>query len=127
MGERNDNASIDTGFDALSYSYARAPSASYIAAYAERSLWCAVIEQAFIDMCPHYFSSKECLPIEQKASRIKKQKEAQQWLLEDENAFPYICNLAGVSPSLMRRAAKHFMSIHGHSLDTSSWTASSGA
>jgi hypothetical protein len=46
-----DNKSVDAGFDALDYGYANGKHAMHDSAiHAERDLWCAMIEQAFIDM-----------------------------------------------------------------------------
>ncbi len=102
-----DNMGVDGGFDALDYSYASAPaSGRNTRVNGERDLWCAVIAQAFFDMgviAPPTSHSPH-------ASRAGKNtfNDAARWLLHNDRSFVFVCDLAGVSPHVIRRAARLF-------------------
>jgi hypothetical protein len=76
------------------------------ASLAERRLWCAVIEQAFIDT--GIISDPRGVRAKAAAVRTasKERDEAARWLLHNREDFVYVCTLAGVSPSVIRHAAR---------------------
>jgi hypothetical protein len=99
---------VDTGFDALDYGYARSPlmpGSAYT--FGERDLWCAVIAQAFIDMGAVVPPTSGRVPgfPRRRGSRFYA---AVRWLLRDREDFVRICDLAGVSPDVIRHAARIF-------------------
>ena len=100
--------SVDAGFDALEYSYAEGMHMlHHLTAYAERDLWCAVIAQAFVDIGAILpVGSSRAVPTELPDNL--RYHEAIRWLLGDKQDFSYICELAGVSPAVIRRAAQVF-------------------
>jgi len=88
MQSHLDNVSVDAGFDTLDYSFSPVSSSGLNPAiYGERGLWCAVIEQAISDL-----------------ESVAESREARHWLLRDNQDFPLVCNLAGLSPVAVRRA-----------------------
>jgi len=105
-----DNKGVDAGFDTLDYGYADARGiARNMSAYGERDLWCAVIIQAFVDIGAIAPSNKEAAH----RAKAKEFDEAVRWLLRDRKDFVYICDLAGVSPHIIRCAAQIF---HGRQM-----------
>jgi hypothetical protein len=111
MSSNADNMSVDSEFDGLGYGYANAPNVrQHPTVYGERDLWCAVIAQAFIDIgaiAPVTSGRKaESLP-----ARGKECDEAVRWLLRDKKDFVFICDLAGVSPHIIRRAAQVYYGL----------------
>jgi hypothetical protein len=105
-----DLSGIDQGFDALSYGFAYASAATTPQGVAgEINLWCAVLAQAFIDAGIIHggtapANAKHGLPMGQ--ARQRTAEAALAWLLEDMRDFPAVCTLAGVSPQVIRSAAK---------------------
>ena len=103
-----ENNSVDDGFDALSYGYAGgAKKSGDPATHGERDLWCAVIAQAFMDIG----AIASPTPRDQGevgSARRSDFDEAVRWLLRDKSNFPYICDLAGGSPHVIRCAARIF-------------------
>jgi len=103
-------SSVDDGFDALDYAYANAQGTVRNALLlGERSLWCAVIAQAFYDMGAFTPSTSGRRPGKPRTEG-RTFDEAARWLLRNQKDFPYICDLAGVSPHIIRRAAQIFLS-----------------
>jgi hypothetical protein len=97
-----DSLSVDADFDALAYSYEKPCNAAHNnAVLGERSLWCAVIEQAFID--GGLIAGKNKEPVQTDG---KDRDEALRWLLRNKRDFVYICTLAGISPFVIRHAAQ---------------------
>ncbi len=111
MSHFSDNIAVDTGFDASVYHETSLhPGKPSMTVHGEKDLWCTVILQAFIDVGavtpPTAVRRKEGgLPALPAGKRYN---DAAHWLLYDMQDFPYICTLAGVSPSVIRRAARHF-------------------
>jgi hypothetical protein len=101
-----DNLSVDADFDALSYSYEKTKPIQGSTSLAERSLWCAVIEQAFIDAHLIVVAKAPGKNKTVSENNSKERDEALRWLLRDKQDFTYICSLAGVSPAVIRRAAQ---------------------
>jgi hypothetical protein len=87
--------SVDSDFDSSGYAYA--PNAtSGTNRTRERALWCAVIEQAFVDMA---WDGKS-------RARIWERDEAKHFLLRDRQSFSQICEFAGINPDIIRKAAR---------------------
>ncbi len=108
MQSHPDNMGVDSGFDALDYGYANPGNPSPDPAiHGERDLWCAVIAQAFMDMGAIAPPTSGRDPDVQGA-RGREYDEAVRWLLRDRHHFAYVCDLAGVSAPVIRRAAQIF-------------------
>ncbi len=108
MQSHADNMSVDSGFDGLCYAYANAKNASSDPfTHGERDLWCAVIAQAFMDMGAISAPTSGRRP-DTRITQGKEYDEAVRWLLRDKTDFAYICDLAGVSAPIIRRAAQVF-------------------
>jgi hypothetical protein len=109
MPTHAEHTSVDDGFDSLGYAYAEPKvTAGETAIHGVRDLWCAVIAQAFVDIgviAPAASNRKSREPLR---ARGRDYDEAVRWLLRDKSDFPYICDLAGVSPRIIRRAAQVF-------------------
>jgi len=79
---------------------------------AERSLWCAVIERAFLDA--GFIAEPRGRHRERKGNDVATHvsrmdyNEALHWLLFDRKDFIRVCSFAGVTPSVIRAAAKGF-------------------
>jgi len=107
MPSRTDTMGAGDGFDAIGYRYASTKVTSYnVATHSERNLWCAVIAQAFVDI-------GAIIPLTPGSSYQPRTcgrefDEAARWLLRNKSDFPLICDLAGVSPHVIRCAAKIF-------------------
>jgi len=87
--------SVDSDFDSSGYAYA--PNATGDSNRTrERALWCAVIEQAFVDMG---WDGKA-------KARVWDRDEARRFILRDREMFPQVCEFAGINPELIRKAAK---------------------
>jgi hypothetical protein len=86
---------LDPDFDSMTYR--SAPVASNDApSVRERELWCAVLLQAFVDMGnPSQAENKHIA-----------QRHAQEFLLNDRKDMPVVCDLAGISASTIRDAAR---------------------
>jgi hypothetical protein len=88
---------VDTDFDALPYRYADTDSRD-APTLRERALWCAVLEQAFVDM-------GHPTAMENASGRAVAKHEARYFLLHSA-VLRFVCELAGVSAATMRRAAR---------------------
>ena len=101
--------SVDDGFDALGYGYADSKvAAAEPAIHGVRDLWCAVIAQAFMDIGAITPATSDKRPAGILRAGGKEFDEAVRWLLRDKSDFAYICELAGVSPHIIRNAARVF-------------------
>jgi hypothetical protein len=108
MQSHVDNRSVDGGFDESDYSYANPQNASHNPlVHGERDLWCAVIAQAFVDMGAIRPVTSRRRPGSPKAGD-EGFNAATRWLLRNKADFAYVCDLAGVSPQIIRRAAQVF-------------------
>lgn len=107
-----DLSGIDQGFDTLSYGFAYAPAASAPqGVQGEINLWCAVLAQAFIDagiICGGTAPASVRGDAPMGQARQRTCETALAWLLEDMRDFPLVCTLAGVSPQVIRSAAKAY-------------------
>ncbi len=70
----------------------------------EQNLWCAVVEQALADIGAIKESRgvRHCPP----SPFSKEYNDAVRWLLYDKQDFSFVCMMAGISPSVIRLAAK---------------------
>ena len=72
----------------------------------ERELWCAVIAQALLDigmLDPGHSRYPTRTP------NKDRERTAMQWLLHGGRQFAVVCDLAGVSPSMIRGAVQKFL------------------
>ena len=115
MGEQG----VDAGFDTIDYNYALPSSTNSVVSRNERTLWCAVIHQAFVDMLPLAVPGKRTVRSWGRAEQMTEppngnvSKAALKWLLYNHRDFTYVCLQAGVSPSVIRRAAMLLAKRHG--------------
>jgi hypothetical protein len=105
---------VDGDFEALGYSYALSAANQFSASFGERGLWCAVIEQAFVDLGAIAPAQPESLPAKPKLRAGNVSDDAARWLLRDRKDFEQVCMLAGVSASVIRQAALAFYTLHRH-------------
>jgi hypothetical protein len=88
---------LDPGFDSLCYGFNNGKYCEQSRhQMAERALWCAVIEQAFIDMGN----------IGHAEGRPQARRAAQEFLLNNAKDLTVVCELAGVSAAVIRKAAR---------------------
>jgi len=104
MHPHADSISVDSGFDALGYGYVNMQAQPGTISDGERELWCAVIAQAFVDIGVIVPQGSDGMGKAQRPDR-RRFDDALRWLLRDKSDFAYICDLAGVSPWIIRRAA----------------------
>jgi hypothetical protein len=91
---------LDRDFDGLGYSHAPA-TAGDAAGIPEIALWCAVIEQAFVDV-------GRIVPNNASVERRGNEPEfeaAKRFLLRNGKDFYIVCGLAGVNPAVIRDGA----------------------
>jgi len=108
-----DSLSVDADFDALAYSYALPYIAAHTTASAgERSLWCAVIEQAFMD-AGLIVGTRGAQRSSHSAKANNKERDAAlRWLLRDKQDFIQVCLLANVPPLIIRQGALYLLKQH---------------
>ena len=105
MPPHANSTSADIGLDAFGCRPVESKG-STAAVHGERDLWCAVIAQAFADIGAIVPSTSSAA--EPTRAYGREFDEAVRWLLRDKSDFPYVCDLAGVSSHVIRRAAQVF-------------------
>ncbi len=95
------------GTDAFAHTEQRIDAAHPEFAVSERRLWCAVIEQAFMDA--GFIEPAKGIERQRFSPFSHEYKDAVRWLLNDHGEFVRVCMMAGVSPALIRQAAREFV------------------
>lgn len=95
--------SVDPDFDTSAYRFA-ASAGHESPAVRERELWCAVIDQALLDI-----GMIDTGRYRGRTVNKDREQTALQWLLHGGREFVAICDLAGVSASTIRDAVQKFL------------------
>ncbi len=117
MLDSYDNIGVDAGFDMLDYEQGHTAYPVQISAKStEVELWCAVVAQAFLDIgcitsatTPFYNHTVTEYTIDRAQYIAKRKREAAEWLLLNKKDFYFVCSMAGLLPSVIRKAAREFL------------------